>query len=374
MVDGDLYILSRGRVRGAGGVTAEIEDRAGTLFKVDPNLVEPVTEPEVSAEIRQNGEVFALPTDPPFKLWNRNSVPPESDRKTDRPYACLRWHEATKSFYICAFSGVDKSRTGPGRSFSKNLTDAILRYDTRTEKWYEVERHDVEAGGIYPHHDPSYNDPPHGWINGANNLLSVGNWLYVVGKDNNLMVRYDLRPYLTDPEAGHAPSEWMLDSNVYTGNAGEVDFRGHSALGWDNGWLYIASRTSSHIIRMKMDESGEPARPYEMELVAKFDPYNRETGKSANLTDMDFDDQGRLYIVSAKPSRVYRFTPDPSNIFDARNSQEEAWRDFSVLTNNPNMKSENLFVTGNKVFVTSGDGYGYQAGASGTVYRTEIAD
>lgn len=374
MVDDQLYVLSRGRVRGAGGVTADIADHAGSIFLVDPSIGQPVSEDQVSEEVRENGEVFAEPTDPPFNLWDVSANPPESDRETDRPYAGLRWHEQTSSFYICAFSGVDKPRSGPGRSFSKNLTDAILRYDTRTENWSEVERHNIEAGGIYPHHAPVHAEPPHGWLNGPNNLLPVGNWLYAVGKDNSILARYDIRPYVQDPEAGPAESEFVLGSYVETTNAGEIDFLGHSALAYRDGWLYIGSRTSSHIIRMRMDETGESQRPFEIELVAKFQPYDHSTSKSADVTDLAFDEAGRLYVVSAKPSRVYRFTPDPDQLFNAANGNAEPWKDFSQLTNNPTMKSENVLVHENMLYITSGDGYDYQQGASGTVYRIEITD
>ncbi len=374
VVDGDLYVLSRGRVRGAGGVSAEIADRAGTIFRIDTAIAQPVGEEPLSDAVRTNGEVIALPTNPPFRLWDVTANPPESDRLTDRPYAGLRWHEPTQSFYICAFSGVDKPRTGPGRSFSKNLTDAILRYDTRTGQWSEVERHNHEYGGIYPHHDPAYFDPPHGWLNGPNNLLPVGNWLYAVGKDNNALVRYDLSVYLDDPNAGPAPSEFFLGTDIDTTNAGPVTITGHSALAHRDGWLYLATRTSSHVVRLRMDAAGEPAIPPEIELLARFDPWDPRTLHSADLTDMAFDDEGRLYLVSAKPSRVYRFTPDPDVLFDARNGAEEPWRDFAALTGNTAMKSENILVHDGHLYITSGDGYAYQAGAAGTVYRTAIED
>ncbi len=373
--DGEMFILSRGRVRGAGGVSAEVNDNAGTIYRIDRDVLQPISEPDVSEEVRVNGDVFAAPTDPPFRLWDVNADPPYRDRETVRPYCGLRWHEASKSFYICAYSGVDKPRSGPGRTFSKNLTDAILRYDTRTETWSEVERHDIEAGGIYPHHDPTKMPPPHGWINGPDNLLPVGNWLYAVAKDNSGLVRYDLTAYITDPSAGAAPSEWLLDDQVETTNAGRIEFLGHSALAYRDGWLYVSSRTSSHIIRMRLDKNNDPVFPYEMELLALFDPWTFEKPKPADLTDMAFDSRGRLYVVSAKPSRVFRFTPDPENIYDARDGKAAPWRDFSALTENPTMKSENLFIDENdELYVTSGDGYDFQYGAAGTVYRTRIDD
>ncbi len=363
-------------MRGAGGVSSDVEDLAGTIFKVDQDVQQSAEDPEVSTEVKENGDVFAVPASPPFELWDTSSVPPESDRYTDRPYCVLRWHEASKSFYICAFSGVDMPRTeGKKRSFSKNLTDAILRFDTRTMKWSEVERHDIQAGGNYPHHDPALYEPPHGWLNGPDNLLPIGNWLYTVAKDNSILVRYDLSVYIDNPEAGYAPSEPLLGALIETRNAGWIELKGHSALAHRGEWLYIASRTSSHIIRMEVDNSGNPAVPPNIELVALFDPYAGYDAPSADITDMDFDSKGRLYIVNAQPSRVHRFFPDSENIYDARNGSEKPWINFAHETRNPRMKSENILIdSDNVLYITTGDGYDFQYGAAGTVYKVRIED
>ncbi len=375
MMDGDLYVLARGRVRGAGGVSAEVNDQAGTIFRVDPEVSEPYSDGYVGEKIRNNGEIFARPTDPPFKLWDRTSSPPESDTRTDRPYCTLRFHEPTQSFYLCAFSGVDlekKSPTDP--AFSKNFTDGLLRYDLRTERWHNVERHNPEAGAEYPHHDPVKNPPPHGWLKGADNCLALGRWLYAAAKDNSALVRYDLKPLAKNPYAGPPPSEHVMGATVNVEGLGPQVYEGQSALAYHDGWLYIAYRTTSEIIRIRLDEGYSPVRPIEAQLLARFDPWNRETGHSADLTDMDIDSEGRVYVVSAKPSRVYRFQPDPESVFDARNGQEEPWADAAALTNNSSMKSENILVHGDWLYITSGDGYSWQEGASGTVYRVPIRD
>lgn len=374
VVDGELYVLARGRVRGAGGVSAEVEDRAGTIFRVDPGVAEPITAPEVGPAVRDNGALFAAPTAPPLRLWDRSSRPPERDRWTDRPYCTLRYHDGTKSFYTCAFSGIDKPKLPGDPSFSKNLTDAILRYDLRTRRWYEVERHDLEAGGSYPHHDPRYSPPPHGWLNGPDNCLPLGRWLYAVAKDNSVLARYDLAALADDPEAGPAPSEVVLGDSVEVRGLGRQEYLGHSALAYRDSWLYLAYRTSSVIVRLPLDEGFEPVRPIVAELVARFDPWDPATGRSANLTDLDFDSAGRLYAVSAKPSRIFRFTPDPTKVFDGRSGGEAPWADLAALTGNPRMKSENLLFYEGNLFVTSGDGYAHQRGAAGTVYRVAVAD
>jgi hypothetical protein len=372
MVEGDLYVLCRGRVRDAGGVSAAINDQAGTLYVVDPDVTEPITRPEVAETVRTNGKVFALPTDPPFKLWDRSADPPQTDRRTDRPYCTLRYHAPTDSFYLCAFSGIDKPNKPGESTFSKNLTDGLLRYDRRTQSWHVVERHDIEAGGSYPHHDVSVNPPPHGWLNGPDNCLAVGNQLYAVAEDNNLLVRYDLTPWIEDPNAGPPPSESVLGAEIDLARHGRAQVYGHSALAYRDGWLYIATRTSSLIFRIRLGDDNLPVRPIRGQLLARFEPFDPRTRKSANITDIDIDDQGRVYAVSASPSRVYRFTPDPRRVFDGRTAGPYA--DLAALTNNPRMKSENVLVHGGHFYVTSGDGYSYQQGAGGTVYRVPIMD
>jgi hypothetical protein len=152
MVGGELLVLSRGRVRDAGGVSADVDDRAGTIWTVDPDVAEPLGGP-VGHAVQANGAVLAEPTEPPFRLWDRFSDPPERDRWTDRPHYTLRYHEPTQSLYLCSFSGLDLMRSSENPDgFSKNLSDAIIRYDLRTRQWSEVERHRVAAGDSY---DPS---------------------------------------------------------------------------------------------------------------------------------------------------------------------------------------------------------------------------
>jgi len=374
MLDGELYVLCRGRVRDAGGVTAEVNDQAGAIYAVNPSIAEPADSPEVSEAVRNNGRVVTLPIEPPFKLWNRNADPPESDRATDRPYCTLRYHEPTKSFYLCAFSGIDKAPKPDGSSFSKNLTDALFRYDLRTKKWYEVERHNIEAGGNYPHHDPKHRPPPHGWLNGPDNCLALGDWLYAVSKDNSRLVRYDLRAIAADPEAGPPPSECVMGEEVFVKGLGLQRFYGQSALAYRDGWLYVGYRTSSVILRFRLDKDHLPVRPIRAELLARFDPYDPQTKTSANLTDIGFDDRGRLYVISAMPGKLYRFTPDPKKAFDARDGRVAPWADLAALSGRAGLKSENVLCHGDYVYVTTGDGYGYQQGADGTVYRLRIGD
>jgi hypothetical protein len=137
-----------------------------------------------------------------------------------------------------------------------------------------------------------------------------------------------------------------------------------------DGFLYVGFRTSSTIVRIPLAEDGQLSQPIAAELVARFDQYDPKTRKSANLTDMAFGPDGDLYVISAQPARLYRFRPDPRNVFDGRTGHSPAWADMAALTNNPKMKGENVLVDANgRVFVTSGDAYAFQNGAGGTVYR-----
>lgn len=370
LIDGKLYVLARGRSREAGGANAAVSDEAGTIFCVDPAIAEPMSFERVTASVAQNGTVFAAPTAPPFRLFDTRVAKPTDDRVTDRPYCTLRFHPPTQSFYLCAFSGIDKSDKDQS-TFSKNLSDAVLRYDLRTEKWYEVERHDIEKGGLYPHHDPARRPPPHGWLNGPDNCLGVGNQLYAVSKDNSLLVRYDLSALVADPEAGAPPSEVVFDGSVDVRGLGLQRFYGHSALAHRDGWLYVAFRTSSEIVRIRLGEDDLPVRPITAELVARFDPWDPDTKKSANLTDIAFDDKGRLCVLSAKPSRVFRFTPDPLRPFDGRAAANtKPWVDLGALVGRKDMKSENILIDAHgRLYIPAADPYDFEQGASGTIYR-----
>lgn len=375
LVGEDLLVLCRGRVRDYGGVSASVEDQAGTVYRVSTAVGEPfVADGEPSEAVRDNGTIFAAPDPAVFRLWDRTANPPWNDRITDRPYCSLRYDPRTQNLFFCAFSGIDK-KVEPGKSqFSKNLSDALLRYDTRTGKWHEVERHDIEAGGSYPHNDPARADPPHGWLNGPDNCLVVGRWLYAVAKDNNRLVRYDLAPIEADPAAGPPRSFFVLDEKVVIEGEGVVELRGHSALAQREGQLYLAFRTSSQIVRIPLDAEGLPVQPIVAQRVARFEPYDAATGKSANITDMVFGPSGDLYVISAQPSRVHRFRPDPARVYDATDPQTPAWLELAQITGNPKMKSENVLVDPRgRVYVTSGDAYDFQNGAGGVVWRaTEL--
>jgi hypothetical protein len=343
VVEGDsMTVLSRGRVRSAGGVSGAINDMAGTLWTID---------------LKTNAvSIFAEPTDPPFRLWNRASDPPESDTRTDRPYCVLRFDPATQNYFICGFSGIDL-RQQPGKpSFSKNETDAILRFDRRTRRWHEVYRH--EPGTPYAEHEPK----------GPNNLLVVGRWLFAAGKDNSTLVRYDLSPLLDDPQACPLAAKLIAGEKVMMDDGTAESALGQSALAERDGWLYVGYRTSGVVLRTRVESIESGPR---WQVVARFQPWDPATRKTADITDIAFDSVGRLYVLSAEPARVYRFTPAAKAVFDARDDRQPAWADLATLVGEPRLKCENITIDEqDRVWITSGSGYGSPyPGAEGTIYR-----
>ena len=279
--DGKLFVLARGRVRDSGGVDPALDDRAGSLWQLDPAVTSALDEPGAAAT---NGEVFAEPTSPPFKLLDRSLPTALDDRATDRPYCGLRWHEGSKSFYLCAFSGVDIGANDPAAaeagSFRKNDTDAVLRYDTRTKRWSEVERHDAGFASRYPHADDAAGRPMAGWAKGPDNLLVVGDTLLVAAKDNSRLIAYDLTAYVADPDAAAPVGRVVLGDRVKV-NGREREVLGHSAIAFKGDWLYVAFRTSSEVIRVPVTDD-RPGRfavdATRAQYLAQFDPFVRRRG------------------------------------------------------------------------------------------------
>ena len=371
--DGTLYALARGRVRDSGGVDVGLDDHAGSLWTLDPSVASPLDEPGRAAS---NGTVFAQPASPPFKLLDRTLPRALDDTATDRPYCGLRWHEASKSFYLCAFSGIDIGSNDPAAaeagSFRKNYTDAVLRYDTRTKRWSEVDRHDPADGATYP------GRAGRGMQKGPDNLLVVGDTLVVAAKDNSRLIAYDLTPYIADPDAKPPVGREILGEHV-TVDGADRNVLGHSGLAYKDGWLYVAFRTTSEVMRLPVTND-RPASfavdSTKAQYLAQFDPFVRGSKKpSANLTDIDVGPDGDVYVISAHPARIYRFAPEAATTRDFRTDGGAGpWVDLAARTANGSMKSENLIVAPDgRVFVTSGDAYGHDAGLGGAVYVVEPA-
>ncbi|MEM7039040.1 MAG: hypothetical protein AAF570_18820 [Bacteroidota bacterium] len=308
--NGKLLALGRGRPRGAGGPHPSIDDRAGTIFEIETS----------TGNIRE----FISPTDPPFHFWNRK-LPNYDDIETDRPYAGLAWDANTQNLFICGFSGIDKP-SGAATAFRKNATDAVLRYDFRVGKWFEVERHD---GSVVPElirrsitlNIPNYHYPsstgalPQGWLNGPNGLTVHGSTLFVAGIANHSLVAYDLSPLIKDPAQGYLQGKVLRkDTRRVTLDAGVRDaFDAPSAIAIRDTYVYVSLRTPNLVLRFPLSGDYSTAR-----VIAQFP-------SGVGLIDMKFGKAGDLY-VSSKRKRIWKVgKPDPDHPFqgDASNVYAE---------------------------------------------------
>lgn len=359
-VDGKLLVVARGRHRNYGGPAPEVQDLEATLFEIDPQIREVFDKDTPAGEaVRNNGRVLAEPDPAVVKLYDR-SKPILDNWSMQRPFCTMKYDEASRNLIFCAYSGVDLS--GQGATFRKNATDALLRYDLRSKAWGVIELHDEavvprEAQGAwisneyYPHHDPEKNPPPHGWLNGPNGCHVVGHWLYAVGKDNHTLARYDLRPIRRDPEAGPAPSEFVLGQEVDLRIEGKVQrfpLEGHSAVTSLDGYLYLATRTNSLVVRFPIDADGDLVRPIVGELIAELEPYSNEKKRSADLWEMVAGPDGSLVLTASRDGLVWRFHPDPKVVFDGNNRREgsptpnKPWIDIRKLTGNDKANVNNV--------------------------------
>ncbi len=95
-----------------------------------------------------------------------------------------------------------------------------------------------------------------------------------------------------------------------------VELLGPSVAISRDGWLYVAYRTSSVVVRFALDAAGDVVRPPVGELIAVFEPWDAERNRSAGLVDLAFDSKGALYASCATEGRVWRIgVPDPARPF-----------------------------------------------------------
>lgn len=384
-VDGELVVLARGRHRRAGGVDPNIDDRAGALFAVDPAVSEPVTPGRLASEtVRNNARVIAEPA-APLLLYDRNTDP-LNDTRMDRPYCTLIYDDASRNFFICGFSGVDS----PGGTFRKNATDSIHRYDMRDGRWRAVEMHDAsvvpahELTGVvsnehYPHHDPDDNAPPHGWLNGADGGCVAGEYLYVVAKDNHRVVQYDLAAVRDNPDAGPPDSRPVITEHVtihHPGGPRKSRALGPSAAVARDGFLYISYRTSSIILRFGLDERGGIADPDHADLIAVFEPWDKDKGRSANLIDLAFNSRGELFVSCATEGRIWRIgKPDPARPFYGNDQTDRPttappYVDLRALTGKESIGCGNIvFDARDRLYICSGTSDTASQTLRGVVYR-----
>jgi len=393
MVDGELIALARGRHRNAGGISPSVRDSSGSLFRVNPEISEPIARGRTAGEaVQANAAILVAPSEAPFLLYRPEAGAPIEQVTMDRPYCTLAYDEVSKNYFICGYSGVDL----PARRFRKNATDSIHRFDTRTSQWATVEMHDgsivpeeelgyVVSNDYYPHHDPDSNLAPHGLLNGPNGAWIVGQYLYAVGKDNHTLAQYDLREIRANPDAGPPPSRVVMRDRVelfLDGEWSQVQLFGHSALASHEGYLYVGFRTSSVVVRFPIDADGELVRGGDSELlrgelIAVFNPWDTEAGASANLIDLRFNSRGELFVSCAERGRVWNIgIPDPSQPFDGVDvadvpTANRPFLDLRVLTDNPKARVGNIaFDEEDRLFVCSGN---YDSGTdiAGVIYRAE---
>ncbi len=387
-----LVVLARGRHRRSGGVSADIQDQSGTLYEVDPSIAETVVPGGMgSSEVAGNGRVLAAPTAPPFFVWDRKTAPAE-DFLMDRPYCTLIHDPASDNYFICGYSGVDL----PGGVFRKNATDTVHRYDGRTGRWSVLEKHDptvvprdeiseVIPNQYYPHHDPQTNPAPHGWLNGADGGTVVGQYLYVVAKDNHCLVQYDLTEIRNNPEAGPPGGKPVFGANIDLKVGDEWkswEVLGHSACVANNGYLYVAFRTSSLVIRVPLSAEGDVILPVRAELIAEFEPWNAEKKESGNIIDLAFNSKGELFVSAATRGRVWNVgVPDPNRVFDGDDgradspTQNRPFVDLPSLTGKAKARSGNItFDDRDRLYVCSGNYDDAGTGLAGVIYRATSTD
>ncbi len=392
IVDGELLVLSRGRHRYEGGPDPDIVDNAGTLWKVDTSVSEPVIPGEWAGEaVRNNATVFAGPTSPPFYLYTHDG-PPEDDILMARPYCALAFDETSRNLFVCAYSGAELS-TG----FRKHATDAVYRYDLRNMKWHIVEQHDpnsvprdelkaVIPNVYYPHHDPNENPPPHGWPNGANGCLGVGEYLYVPAKDNHMVVQYDLDEIRANPDAGPPNSRPALGPKMiisYPGGEREMEVLGPNGVAHLGDHLYISYRTSSIVVRVNLNDHGDIVREADGrvrgELIAVFEPWDKDKKRSGNLYDIDASQStGELFVSMGTEGRVWRFKPDPDQPFYGNDQTDRSTTTPPFLDMVRHLGRK---IGCNNIYVDNDAGYLYVSSRSndrgegvihGTIYRAKI--
>jgi len=386
-VDGKLYALARGVHRSAGGPNPAIRDLGGTLFVIDPNISEPVTGPDQvpGDAVRNNGKVFAEATSPPFHLYG-GQVPCTDDKLTDRPYCCLVYDAPSKNFIVCGYSGLDLPKP---RGFRKNATDSVLRFDTRDGKWHVIDQHDPTvvpesemkkaiAPKYYPHHDVRKNKSPHGLVNGACGACVAGDYLYVGAKDNTALARYDLREIRKTPDAPPPPGEYVFHRKTFQDNVflnvkgrdSSTYVEGTCAVEAHGGYLYVAFRTTSQLVRFPLNSDGSIKGPLEAEMIAQFQPWSTG-GKSANIYDMTFDKNGVLYVSTGYDGKIWRFQPDPAYVKDFVSGYNEPFLDLEKTLGLK--KTVNIcFDDDGNFYVTSGRKELPDTDIRGAIYRVRV--
>lgn len=387
--EGKLLVLSRGVHRSAGGPNADIDDKAAHVFEVDPNVFEPVRKGGAAGDaVRGNAKIFAVPTSPPFHIWDRR-MPATLDTLAQRPYAGLVHDPASSSLFVICFSGID---LGEAPSFRKNATDAVHRYHIPTKTWHVFDAHDPDSiapeklakwlpNEIYPHHDPKSNPPPHGFLNGPCGGFAVGDYFYATAKDNTALVQYDLDEVRRDPaNAGAADGRYVFhrsgpDDNpfIQTRKHGKIYVEGACAVVAHGGYMYVAFRTTGQVIRFPIKKNGDVVRPIVADYLAQTDAHDPsgEYNKPANIYDMRFNSRGEFFISPKSHGAIWMIPTDGDEVFDAtRNSAEKPYVNLRDLTDHEKAGVGNFcFDPDDNMYICSGNDDTPDDSIRGTVYR-----
>ncbi len=371
--NGQIIVLGRGVHRNQGGPNQNNNDfGAGNLFEIDPTIAELVVPGQLASdEIKANFKIFATPISAIFDLWSSKGFHPFT--QTDRPYATLIFDQKSQNFYICGYSGIDLLELP---NFSKNAVDSVLRYDIRTKKWYQVEKHiDTGEGGQgdtldtsnYPHkHKPTDSPPPHGWLAGPECLCTYNDKLYVGTLDNNIVVAYDLTEIIRDPNSNAPLGKKVLDENSQiSGRSAKT--KGPSALAVRNGYLYVGYRTSSVITKFKLNSQGIPTTG---ELIADFSAVSDKV----DIIDMVFDKSGNLYVSTASLGGIWKIANNLSIPFIPTTPIPNAI-DLRKLTGNTKTKCSNIMIDdSNQLYICSNNHDSDISSPSivGVVYRANL--
>jgi hypothetical protein len=241
---------------------------------------------------------------------------------------------------VICFSGIDLSEQP---NFRKNATDAVHRYNMGTKKWYTFEQHDpgtVPVGElaktlpneVYPHHNLTSNPPPHGLPNGACGGYVVGDYLYVTAKDNSALIQYDLAEVRKNPEAGPPQSRFIFnrsgpkdDPFIQTKKHGNMYVEGTCGVTAHDGYMYVAFRTTSQIVRFPIDGKGDVVRPIVADYLAQFDPYDPTGayGKPANIYDIRVNSKGELFVSANSRGTIWKIPTDGKAVFNAKKGTSE---------------------------------------------------
>jgi sugar lactone lactonase YvrE len=309
-------------------------------------------------------------------------MPATEDRHTDRPYCMLVYDKMSRNFFVCGYSGIDLLEAP---QFRKNATDSVHRFDLRSGQWKVVEAHDPRVVPVaalkkdvssvyYPHHDISKHNPPHGLVNGPCGAVIAGSYLYVGAKDNTALACYDISEIRRNPDAPPPPGHFIFEgtkghAEVAIEGHGQMVVNGTCALASHGGYLYVAFRTTSQILRFPLQADGSLKQPLKGQYIAQFSRHDPDKGGgSANIYDMTFDGEGRCYVSPGYDGAIYRFQPDPAKPYRADQVDYQPYVDLNALVGAK--KSGNIcFDDEGNLYICSGQKVLDDSKVRGVIYR-----